>query len=56
MAEAASPIPAEFWTRIVDFLRSKHTGQISLNINEGAVCTIEIRERYRRGRVVESES
>jgi hypothetical protein len=47
MADSAPPIPAEFWSRIVDFLKAKRTGQISLNINQGSVCNIEIRERFR---------
>jgi hypothetical protein len=43
------PIPPALWDRIKAFLAERRTGQISLNISQGSVRNLEIRERVSAG-------
>jgi hypothetical protein len=52
------PIPAEFWGLILAFLHERRTGQLVLNVSEGAVSSLEIRSTFRpsRGRASRGRS
>mgnify|MGYP001607635700 CR=1 FL=1 len=40
-------IPEEFLAKIRAFLEAKKTGQIQLNIKEGKILQVDIRESFR---------
>jgi hypothetical protein len=42
---SGAPIPAELWARIRGFLAARGTGSLTLNVGEGVVTSLEVRER-----------
>lgn len=52
------PIPPSILQRLLEFLRSGRTGQVTLNISQGKIANAEITERVTsrpNGDVVKSE-
>ncbi len=48
--DRANEIPNSILTRLLDFLRRKLSGQVTLNVHDGKILNAEFRERVVAGK------